>query len=122
MTAPEDRGLVSDIGPLEIDWPRTIGYYGGIALGVSLGAIEAPLGIFIAAVPFFKLFNRPNSPLPSRMVSHVLDGAAKPVGGDGEATIRVSQRGGPSMGGILSRIGQETESIWSEARSLAGRQ
>ena len=49
--AQQDRGLVSHIGPLKVDWPRSIGYYGGISIAVAARAIEPPLAIFIAAIP-----------------------------------------------------------------------
>lgn len=78
----EDRGLIGRAGPLEIDWPRSVGYFGGVGLAVAFGVIEPPLGLFIAAVPFFKLLNRPKAPRSVRLVSQLLDGAAKPVGGD----------------------------------------
>jgi hypothetical protein len=89
MDKDEDRGLTSHIGSLEIDWPRTIGYYGGIALAVGFELIEPPLAIFIAAVPIFKMLNRPKASFPARLAAHVVDGAAKPVGGDADATIHI---------------------------------
>jgi hypothetical protein len=88
-----DQGLVSTIGPVQIDWPRTIGYYGGIALAVAFELIEPPLALFIAAVPLIKMMNHPKLPRPTRMVSHLLDGAAKPVGGDAQATVRLTAPG-----------------------------
>lgn len=87
--AQEDRGLTSRFGPVEVDWPRTIGYYGGIALAVGFEMIEWPLGVFIAAVPFFKMLNRPRAKLPTRLVAQLVDGASKPVGGDAESTVRL---------------------------------
>lgn len=87
---PQDRGLTSQIGPVAIDWPRCIGYFGGIGVAVAVGIIEPPLGLFIAAIPLVKMFNHPKLPLPVRMASQVLDGAAKPVGGDAEATIQLN--------------------------------
>jgi len=86
----QDRGLTSQIGPVAIDWPRSIGYFGGIGVAVALGIIEPPLGLFIAAIPLVKMFNHPKLPLPVRVTSQLLDGAAKPVGGDAEATIQLN--------------------------------
>ncbi len=83
------RGLVSRFGRIEIDWPRTVGYYGGIALAVGLEIIDPPVGLFIAAVPLFKMLNHPKSPLPTRLVAQTLEGAAIPVGGESEATVRM---------------------------------
>jgi hypothetical protein len=31
----QEQGMTSQIGPIEIDWPRTIGYYGGVGLAVA---------------------------------------------------------------------------------------
>jgi hypothetical protein len=53
--------------------------------------IEPPLALFIAAVPILKMVNSPKGPLPVRAASHLLDGDAKPVGGDAEGAIRVTQ-------------------------------
>lgn len=86
----QDRGLTSKVGPMEIDWPRSAGYFGGIAVAVMVGIIEPPVGIFIAAIPFIKMLNRPKAPRPVRIISQVFDGAAKPVGGDSEATIQLN--------------------------------
>jgi hypothetical protein len=88
--AAQDRGLTSRIGPIEVDWPRSAGYFGGIAVAVMAGVLEPPVGIFIAAIPFIKMLNRPKAPLPVRMVAQIFDGAAKPVGGDSEATIQLN--------------------------------
>ena len=54
-----DVDLVSRVGPLELDWPRSIGYFGGVGLAVAAGLIEPPLGVFIAAVPFLKMLDLP---------------------------------------------------------------
>ncbi len=120
--ASEDRGLVTQMGPIQVDWPRSVGYYGGIALAVGAGMIEPPLAVFIAIIPFLKLLNRPNAPLPVRLVSQVLDGASKPVGGDSEATItRVSNRPVGSqraLGGIAGRLTEGTRGILADAQRL----
>lgn len=107
----EERGLTSDIGPLEIEWPLTVGYYGGIALALAAGVIEPPLALFIAAIPFFKMLNRPDASRPTRVVSQVLDGMAKPVGGDSPAAIRLH-----TAPGRAARKG-----VLAEARDLADR-
>jgi len=101
--AEEDRGLSSRIGPVEIDWPRSVGYFGGIALAVAAGVIDPPVGLFIAAIPFIKMLNRPKAPLPARVVAQVLDGAAKPVGGDSEATIQLNTPDKPAEVGPASQ-------------------
>lgn len=85
----QDRGLVGRIGPVEVDWPRTIGFFGGIGAAIALEMIEWPVALFIAAVPFVKMLNQPKAALPVRVVSHVYQGAALPVGGDAESTIRL---------------------------------
>lgn len=85
----QDRGLVSSIGPVEVNWPLTLGYYGGIALALGFELLEPPVAIFIAAIPFFKMLNRPDASKPTRIVAQLMAGAAKPVGGDAESTIRL---------------------------------
>jgi hypothetical protein len=42
----------------------------------------------VAAVPFLKMLNRPNATTPETFLTHLVDGAAKPVGGDTEGTVR----------------------------------
>jgi hypothetical protein len=59
---PEDTGLVTRVGPLEIDWPRSIGYFGGIGIAVACELIAPPIAIFIAAIPLLKLFKHPGRP------------------------------------------------------------
>lgn len=84
----EDQGLVTRIGSIEIDWPKAVGYFGGVWLAVAYDVIAPPLGLFIAAIPVLKLLKRPDQPWLLRVASDVLEGAAKPVGGDAETTIR----------------------------------
>lgn len=46
-TRPRDEDkpqLVSRVGALEIDWPRSLGFFGGIVAAVGAGLIEPPLG------------------------------------------------------------------------------
>ncbi len=89
-TGPDERGLVSYLGPVEVQWLRSAGYFGGIGLALALEIIDPPLALFIAAVPFLKMMNRPHAPLPMRMFAQLVDGAAKPVGGDAEGTIKLT--------------------------------
>jgi hypothetical protein len=97
MPTKEDRGLTSRLGPLQIDWPRSLGYFGGTAAAVAFGIIEPPLGLFIAAIPFLKMLNRPEAPMPMRFVSQMLDGASKPVGGDTAATVELRRSDVPGL-------------------------
>lgn len=87
--AGEDRGLVVRLGPLTVDIPRSLGYYGAIGLAVGAGVIEPPLGVFIAAVPVLKMMTNRLATTPVRFVGQMFDGAAQPVGGDGQGTIRL---------------------------------
>jgi hypothetical protein len=82
-------GLTGRIGPVEVDWPRTAGYYGGVALAVAFEVIEWPVGVFLGAIPLVKLLNRRALPTAVRFGVHVFDGMAKPVGGDTEGTMRM---------------------------------
>ena len=59
---------------------------GGIAAALEL--VPLPIALFVAGVPFLKLLNRPHATTPQRFISHLVDGAAKPVGGDSEGTVR----------------------------------
>jgi hypothetical protein len=84
------------LGPIKIDWPRSLGYLGGAALVVALDLIDPPLGLFIAAVPFLKMLGKTDSSRPVRVAGQVLDGVAKPVGGDSQGTLWVSSPAGTS--------------------------
>ncbi len=99
MSEGEEQGLVSRFGPLEVNWPESIGYFGGVGLAVAMGVIEPPLGAFIVAIPFLKMLNRPRAPRPVRLVSQLVDGASKPVGGDNPGSIRLTTPGVPVPGG-----------------------
>lgn len=88
----ENRGLVARVGQVDVDIPRSIGYFGAITLAVAFEVIEWPVGLFIASIPFVKMLNRPKLPQPVHFVEHVLDGAAKPVGGDSEGTIHIANQ------------------------------
>lgn len=106
----QQLGMASRIGPVEIDWPQTIGYYGGLGLALTLGLIEPPLAIFIAAVPLFKMLNNPDASKASRFVGQVLEGAAKPVGSSAEATIQLTD---------MKKRPARRLTILQEARQLA---
>jgi hypothetical protein len=92
MDEREDKGLTTRIGPIEIDWPKALGYFGGVWLAVIYEVITPPLGLFIAAIPLLKMLKLPNRPWAVRIASDVLEGAAKPVGGDSETMIRAARR------------------------------
>jgi len=92
---PTDRGLTSMVGPVEVDWPRSIGFFGAVGAAVALDLLSPPVGIFIAAVPFVKMLNRPGTKGIQRFVAHLFEGAAKPVGADSEGTVRLARPGRP---------------------------
>ncbi|HXR64303.1 MAG TPA: hypothetical protein VN729_00155 [Ktedonobacteraceae bacterium] len=83
-------GMTSCVGPVEIDWPRTIGYYGGVGLALAFELVEPPLAIFIAAIPLLKMLNHPGASQPTRFVGQVFEGAAQPVGGSAESTVQLT--------------------------------
>lgn len=123
MAENEDTELVARVGTVEIDVPKTIGYYGGIGLAVWAGLIEPPLGVFIAAIPLVKLLNRPNATRPEQAVFGLVDGAAKPVGGDSEGVVRFTREARArgqwfGFGGLFDRVGDELGSIWNDAQRL----
>jgi hypothetical protein len=80
------------VGTVEVDVPRSVGYFGGLAAAVGLGLIEAPLAVFIAAVPLFKALTNTALPRPVRAVGEVLEGAAKPVGSDADGVIQLEDQ------------------------------
>jgi hypothetical protein len=88
----EDRGMVTRAGPLVIDWPRSIGYFGAVGLAVAFELIPAPLGAFVAAIPFLKLLKRPTARPRTRFIAAILEGAAIPVGGESESVIRLAKQ------------------------------
>jgi hypothetical protein len=106
----QQQGMISRFGPIQIDWPRTIGYYGGIGLATAFELIEPPLALFIAAIPLLKMLNHPGASAPTRFVGELLEGAAKPVGGSSEATIQLTENNATATRRL---------SILKEARQLA---
>jgi hypothetical protein len=91
MAAPRStqRGLVIELGRVQIDVPRSLGYFGGIGAAVAFGLIEPPLGLFIAAIPVLKMLGKANLPQPARFTAEVLDGAAHPLGGNAPGTVQL---------------------------------
>ena len=85
-----DRGLITQLGPVTVDIPRSLGYFGGVGAAVALGVIDPPLAVFIAAIPVLKMLMNSKAPAALRFVGQVFDGASQPVGGDAEGTIRLS--------------------------------
>jgi hypothetical protein len=79
--------LEVQVGTVEVDVPRSIGYFSGLAVAVAIGLIEPPLALFIAAVPVFKSLTNTALPNAVRFLGEVLEGAAKPVGSDAEGVI-----------------------------------
>lgn len=94
--------LVARIGSLELDIPRSIGYFGGIGVAVTAGLIDPPLGLFIAAIPFIKMADLPGLPSMPRFLAQIFEGVAKPVGGDSEGTIRITTEKGSSDSPVSS--------------------
>ena len=95
-SAARDASLATRLGPIEIDWPRSLGFFGGVSLAVCAGVIEPPLGVFIAAVPFIKMLDLPALPNQLKFVAQIFEGASKPIGGDSQGTIRLITRKGAS--------------------------
>ncbi|NJC72282.1 hypothetical protein HC031_21555 [Planosporangium thailandense] len=90
MPRSAERGLVVTLWRVEIDLPRSLGYFGGLWLAVTLGLVEPPLALFIAAVPVLRMLGKANLSLPWRFVSGVVSGAAQPIGGaEAERTVRL---------------------------------
>ncbi len=90
MADQDEQGLTSQVGPVEVNWPLTVGYYGGIGLALAFDLVAPPVAIFIAAIPFMKMIDRPGASKPTRLVSQVLQGVATPVNGDAPSSIRLT--------------------------------
>src|SRR5215470_3348054 len=88
-TGEEARSLVSRLGPLEVDWPKSIAYFGGLALAVAFDVISPPVGLFIAGIPIGMLFRTPGRGWPLRIIT---EGPAKPGADGSEARVRVARR------------------------------
>jgi hypothetical protein len=85
--------LEVEVGTVEVDVPRSVGYFGGLGVALSLGLIEPPLALFIAAVPAFKVLTNSALPIAVRFVGELLEGAAKPVGSDAEGVVQLKDQG-----------------------------
>lgn len=86
----EDRSsITTGVGPIQVDVPRTAGYYGGIAAAVALGVIDWPVALFIGAIPVVKLLKGRPLRLGLTVAVQFFEGAVKPVGGDAEGTIQL---------------------------------
>ncbi len=112
----ENVGLISQFGPVVVDWPRSLGYFGGIAVATAAGILEPPVAIFIAAVPLVQMLNRPGVPRPGRFAAQVFEGASTPVGGGTPATTIQMEKPGQTH---PSRQPVRRPRILDEARELA---
>jgi hypothetical protein len=90
--------LEVQVGTVEVDVPRSVGYFGGLAAAVGLGLIEPPLALFIAAVPAFKALTNTAMPRAVRIIGEVLEGAAMPVGSDAEGVISLRDQRADDIG------------------------
>lgn len=113
-----------ELGPVQIDVPQTVGYYSGIGVGLALGILEPPLAAFIAAVPLIKILAERSS-MPARFVGELLQGAAKPIGGDAEGTVRLADRdptgpGTSELEAATTQAPDTTSRSRSNRRSQAG--
>jgi hypothetical protein len=112
--------LEVQFGPVEVDVPRSVGYYGGLAVAVGMGLIEPPLALFIAAVPVYKALTNSRLPRSVRAIGEVLEGAAKPVGGDAEGVVQLEdQQKAPTNVVEACDSGPATRSASSSGRRRA---
>jgi hypothetical protein len=77
------------VGPVLIDVPRSLGYFGGVGAAVAVGMVDPPLAVFIAAVPFLAMLTHRSLPTPIRFLGEALQGAGKPVGGDDDGYVKM---------------------------------
>jgi hypothetical protein len=87
-----DNVLEVDVGPVGVDVPRSVGYFGGLIVAVGVGLIEPPLALFIAAVPVFNALTNSALPPVVRFVGELLEGAAQPLGSDAEGVVQLKDR------------------------------
>lgn len=88
-TPADENGITGRVSNhVEVDWPRSLGFFGALGAAAALDLVPIPIAVFVASVPFLKLLNRPHARKAQRFVGHLVDGAAKPVGGDSEGTVR----------------------------------
>lgn len=91
-TSEERKGITAHFGPVHIDLPRTVGYYGGVGAALALGLIDWPIAVFIGGIPLVKLTQGRPLRWGLDFAVQFFEGAAKPVGGDAEGTIQVEAR------------------------------
>jgi hypothetical protein len=114
-----DNVLEVEVGTVEVDVLRSVGYYGGLAVAVGIGLIEPPLALFIAAVSVFKVLTNtvPVRDWPPVNITHVafrlMVGAGAEAGGRAELVERghvdlvwsnPHRPGRPSQAGSASMI------------------
>lgn len=106
-----DNVLEVRAGRVEIDVPRSIGYFGGLAVAVGLGLVEPPLALFIAAVPASKVLTNSALPRAVRVLGEVLEGAAKPVGSDADGVILLTDQGNSDIDVVPVRPGRSRRQV-----------
>ena len=111
------QGVTGQADHIEIDWPRSLGFFGGLGVAAALDLIPLPIALFVAGVPFMKLLNRPNASVPQTFVGHLVDGAAKPVGGDSEGTVRWAPKQTGARGTSPQRSGSRNGSRRTATRA-----
>ncbi len=84
----EDQPFVTRVGPIDVDWVRSIGFFGGIALAIGFELIAPELALFVAAVPLVKLLKRQHATKIEKAFAGIVEGAAKPLGGDAAEAVR----------------------------------
>jgi hypothetical protein len=91
VTLAQDAEFVTQVGPLHVDWPRSVGYFGGIAIAIAFDLIAPEIALFAAVIPIVKLFRRKDPTKLERAIAAVIEGAAKPLGGDAEAVVHAAE-------------------------------
>ena len=89
MNEQPRKKLTVQVGPLQVDVPRTVGYYGGVGAALALGAIDLPIAAFIAGIPLVKLLADRRHGWRVDFAVQLFEGASKPVGGDSEGTVQL---------------------------------
>jgi hypothetical protein len=98
--------MATRVRTVTLNVPRSLGYYGGVALAVMGGVIEPPLGVLIAATPLLKRLTHRALPVVVRFAAEALDVISRPMGSDHDAVSQLDE---------LRKLEQEALEILSKA-------
>jgi hypothetical protein len=89
--------VVSQPSPVQVDWPRAVAYFGGLAAAVAVGVVEWPLGVVLAAFPIFRMVHRRRLPGAVRLAIGLAEDVARPVIGEVSGPAHLTRSYAPVM-------------------------